>query len=83
MSIITDRISFIYYFYPTIGALCIGHGLGLSQLLDVWESKRQGKLRWVAMLAVPGYLLCHVVVFAILSPVFARWIPLFHINYPA
>ena len=83
VSIITDRISFIYYFYPTIGALCIGHGLGLSQLLDVWESKRQGKLRWVAMLAVPGYLLCHVVVFAILSPVFARWIPLFHINYPA
>jgi len=83
LSIITDRISFVYYFYPTVGALCIGHGLGLSQLLDIWKNRRQGKLRWVAMLAVPIYLLCHVVVFVILSPVFARWIPLFYINYPA
>ena len=81
-NLITDRISFIYYFYPTVGAICIGLGLGLSQLLDVWESKKQGKLRWGAMLAVAGYLVCHIAVFVILSPVFARWVPLFYTISP-
>ncbi|MFH1640204.1 MAG: phospholipid carrier-dependent glycosyltransferase, partial [Chloroflexota bacterium] len=26
LSIITDRISFVFYFYPTVGAICIGLG---------------------------------------------------------
>ncbi|MEA3442150.1 MAG: glycosyltransferase family 39 protein [Chloroflexota bacterium] len=82
ISLITNRISFIYYFYPTVGAICIGLGLGLSQLLDVWESKKQAKLRWAAMLAVAGYLVCHIAVFVILSPVFARWVPLFYTISP-
>jgi dolichyl-phosphate-mannose-protein mannosyltransferase len=78
VSIITDRVSFIYYFYPTVGAICIGLGLGLSQLLNVWETRRDGKLRWVALLAVLGYLLLHVAVFVILSPVFTWWaVPFF------
>ena len=73
LSIATDRISFIYYFYPTVGAICIGLGLGLSQLLAIWKTRVDGKLRWVAMLAVLGYLLLHVSVFVILSPVFNWW----------
>lgn len=73
VSIITDRISFIYYFYPTVGAICIGLGLGLSQLIALWETRRAGKLRWVAMLTVLCYLLLHVSVFVILSPVFTWW----------
>jgi dolichyl-phosphate-mannose-protein mannosyltransferase len=76
MSLISDRISFVYYFYPTIGAICIGLGLGLSHLLDIWRARREGKLRWVAGLAVPVYLASHLTIFVILSPVFARWIPL-------
>jgi len=82
LSLITDRISYPYYFYPTIGAICIGLGLGLSQLLDVWKAKRPGKLRWVIISPVSGYLLLHVVVFVILSPVFARWVPLPFITIP-
>ena len=73
LSYITDRISFVYYFYPTVGAICIGLGLGLSQLLGVWKTRRSGKLRWAAMLGVSGYLLLHVVTFVILSPVFSPW----------
>jgi len=69
-SIITDRISFVYYFYPTVGAICIGLGLGLSQLIAMWETRSAGKLRWVAMLTVLGYLVLHVSIFVILSPVF-------------
>jgi len=73
MSIITDRVSFIYYFYPTVGAVCIGLGLGLSQLLGIWKTNKDGKLRWVAILTVFGYLLLHAGVFIVLSPVFNWW----------
>ena len=73
VSYITDRISFVYYFYPTVGAICIGLGLGLSQLIDVWKTRKAGKLRWVAILTVLGHLLLHVSVFVILSPVFTWW----------
>jgi len=73
VSLITDRISYVYYFYPTVGAICIGLGLGLSQLLGVWETRRDGKLRWVAMLTVLGYLLLHVGVFVVLSPLSTWW----------
>lgn len=73
VSLITDRISYLYYFYPTVGAIGIGLGLGLSRLLGVWETRREGKLRWVAMLTVSGYLLLHVGVFVILSPLSTWW----------
>ncbi len=73
VSLITDRISYLYYFYPTVGAICIGLGLGLSRLLGVWETRREGKLRWVAMLTASGYLLLHVGVFVILSPLSTWW----------
>ena len=82
VSLITDRISYPYYFYPTIGAICIGLGLGLSQLLDVWKAKRSGKLKRVIISVISGYLLLHVGVFVILSPVFARWVPLPFITIP-
>jgi len=76
ISIITDRISFVYYFYPTVGAVCIGLGLGLYQLLAIWKTRKTGKLRWVAVSSVIGYLLLHISVFVILSPVFSHWITL-------
>ena len=72
-SIITDRISFLYYFYPTVGAICIGLGLGLSQLISIWQTRSTGKLRWVAISAVTVYLLLHVAIFIILSPLSTWW----------
>ena len=81
-NLITDRITFSYYFYDTVGAICIGLGLGLAQLLDVWKTRRTGKLRWVAVLAVPGYLLLHAGVFVILSPVFDKWVHIFEYFCP-
>ena len=74
VSLITDRLTFPYYFYQTVGAICIGLGLGLSQLLNIWKSQRTGKLRWIAVLVVSGYLLLHVGIFVILSPTFAKWV---------
>jgi predicted membrane-bound dolichyl-phosphate-mannose-protein mannosyltransferase len=76
LSAISDRMSFVYYFYPTVGAICIGIGMGLSRLVDLWRTRRTGKARWAAIIAVSGYLLLHIAVFVILSPVFTQWVKL-------
>ena len=71
ISIITDRVSFVYYFFPTIGALCIGLGLGLNQVLERVSAKTP-KVRIPAIAGVVVFLVFHLVTFIVLSPVFFR-----------
>lgn len=68
LSLATDRVSFVYYFYPAVGAICIGLALGLSQLFDIWQARQTGKLRWAAISTATGYLVIHVIVFTMMSP---------------
>ncbi|OGO24462.1 MAG: hypothetical protein A2144_01715 [Chloroflexi bacterium RBG_16_50_9] len=75
ISLITDRATYIYYFYPTIGAICIGLGLGLSRLIDIYRGRRAGKLKWTMLSIVLFYLIVHAVSFIILSPVFPVKLP--------
>jgi dolichyl-phosphate-mannose-protein mannosyltransferase len=65
ISLITDRISFVYYFYPTVGAICIGIGLGLTQIIDFGKDR---KFKWTSISIVMGYLVLHLITFIILSP---------------
>jgi len=39
LDIVTDRLSFVYYFYPAVGAVCIGVAIGLSRLIDFWRAR--------------------------------------------
>jgi len=73
VSLITDRISFVFYFYPTIGAICIGLALALFQLFDIGERGQTGKLRMVVKLLIPAYLLLHLAAFVVLAPVSLWW----------
>ena len=66
--LITDRITYVYYFYPAVGAICLGLGLGMGQLVDIWQQRQEGKLRWVAISAVGVFLLLHLASFILLSP---------------
>lgn len=69
LSLITNRVSYVYYFYPAVGAICIGLGMGLSALIGFWQTRRTGKLRWLAMSAVVLFLLLHLATFIFLAPI--------------
>lgn len=65
---ITDRVTYIYYFYPAVGAVCLGMGMWLSQLWDVFLRRTRGKLKWFAFAVVIFFIAAHVFSFLILSP---------------
>jgi dolichyl-phosphate-mannose-protein mannosyltransferase len=71
ISILTNRISFIFYFYPTIGALCLGLGMGLNESLE-WVSSRTRKVKIPVMAGITAFFLFHVASFIVLTPVFFR-----------
>ena len=65
-SLITDRISYIFYFYPTIGAICIGIALGITSLSNM--SLKNDILSKGLRLIIPIYLLISLIVFIALFP---------------
>jgi dolichyl-phosphate-mannose-protein mannosyltransferase len=71
ISILTDRISFIYYIYPSIGALCLGAGLGINQILD-WLTLKKRKSNIPVIALITGFFALHALSFIILTPVFFR-----------
>lgn len=58
IELLTSRIMFLFYFYPTIGAISLAAGFSLRKLWDVPGGK---------FLAVP-WTLSHLVVFLLLGP---------------
>lgn len=75
LSLIMDRISFVYYFYPAVGAIAIALAMGMSHLLGLGRTTKRPLLRWLPVTVVSVYLLIHLGVFVVLSPVFAQWLP--------
>jgi len=71
MSLITNRISYPYYFYPVVGAIIIGIALAMSQILEIEKTKGE-KRRRAATGGVVTYLVVHAAFFVIVSPVFSR-----------
>ena len=70
---ITDRVTYPYYIYPTIGVICIGLGMGLAQLIHLFEARQSGKLKWAAISIVVIFLLAHLAFFALVSPLSYWW----------
>jgi len=69
-SLISDRISYIFYFYPTIGAVCLGLGLWSER---IFRGGAQNHWAKVTRLAIPLYLLIHLAAFVVLAPVSYWW----------
>jgi predicted membrane-bound dolichyl-phosphate-mannose-protein mannosyltransferase len=69
LSLITYRVSFIFYYLPTTGALCIGTMLILKFLMDKAQARPAGKSKRFLELTVALFLLLHMVCFCWIAPV--------------
>ena len=68
-TLITDRVSYIFYFYSTIGSICLGLGMALSQLLDYFHNGRITWLRRALLIIFIVFIAAHLISFIILSPI--------------
>ena len=66
ISLITDRLSYVFYFYPTIGAISIGIALGLHQIHKF--NTKSNVFQQLFRLIIPIYLLVSLVVFIAICP---------------
>jgi predicted membrane-bound dolichyl-phosphate-mannose-protein mannosyltransferase len=67
ISLILERITYIYYFYPAVGAVCLGFGFAATKLYELRPK--------LAITIIIIYLLFHVGFFVSLSP-FTQWWPI-------
>jgi dolichyl-phosphate-mannose-protein mannosyltransferase len=69
-SIISDRISYVYYFYPVVGAVCLAMGVWAD---GVFNRRETGHMAWLESWVVPAFVLAHLAAFAVLAPVSYWW----------
>jgi dolichyl-phosphate-mannose-protein mannosyltransferase len=80
VSLITDRISYVYYFYPVVCSVCLAITLGIAALDNKFGQNNKYK-RYISMVT-PVFILLHLGIFIILSPVSYWWkLPLCVIAY--
>jgi dolichyl-phosphate-mannose-protein mannosyltransferase len=89
LDIVTNRVTFVFYFLPTTPAICIGIGMALSRALDRLEARhaRLGRLTpgvsaFYAVIAF--YLLLHLAIFIVFNPaiptIIKTWLPPFSVG---
>lgn len=64
----TGRQTYLFYFYPTTGAVCLAIGFIMSRFWDVSPKGRFYRYRPLARAVVIGYLVLNILLFLVLSP---------------
>jgi predicted membrane-bound dolichyl-phosphate-mannose-protein mannosyltransferase len=65
---LTDRFMFRFYFYPTVGAICLGLGFAISQILRLATKQNNPKFRWAIRGAIAAWMIANLSVFVAMSP---------------
>ncbi len=68
MYFITDRIMFRFYFYPTVGAICLIVGFVLYRIWVVSSKRENVMAKWALRVPVISFLITHLVLFILMSP---------------
>ncbi len=66
--LVTGRPTYLHYFLPTVGATCIAIGYVLNMVWNRSETSKNPKSRWGLKSLVIVYLILHVLIFLIISP---------------
>jgi dolichyl-phosphate-mannose-protein mannosyltransferase len=77
--LVTHTYTYLYYFLPTVGAVCMSIGFGLNKMWEIGKTKSTtfGQMLRVMTMA---YLLLHIALFFIFSPLLALVAP--HLLHP-
>jgi len=78
LALITNRVTFLYYYYPVIGSICIGIGIVLAKPLQYWKENKQSKYGQLSIMFVAVFLFLHILIFVLFSPIavsFIKWLP--------
>ena len=75
MDIVTNRVTFVFYFLSTTPAICIGIAMALSDWLDHIKNRRlmlnrTTPLQRTGYIVIGLYLLIHLAIWLIFNPVF-------------
>jgi dolichyl-phosphate-mannose--protein O-mannosyl transferase len=86
LDIISNRVTFVFYFLPTTPAICLGLSIAISDILDSLKRRREetGRLTAGVKAAYAGisfYLLLHLAIFIVFNPaippIIKTWLPPF------
>jgi dolichyl-phosphate-mannose-protein mannosyltransferase len=89
LNLITNRVTFAFYFLPTTPAICIGLGMALGDAMDALKLRRAqaGRLTPGVISGYAGislYLLIHLAIFVVFNPaiptIIKTWLPPFTIG---
>jgi dolichyl-phosphate-mannose-protein mannosyltransferase len=72
-SLAGDRMSYVYYFYPAVGSVCLALTLMAISLENFSRNRQPDKWKKLIDLIIPLYLLLSLGAFIILSPVSYGW----------
>jgi dolichyl-phosphate-mannose-protein mannosyltransferase len=89
LTIITNRVTFVFYFLPVIPAICIGVAMAIKDMLGWLKRKREragrtsaGVKIWYGVIGL--YLFLHLAIFVVLNPaippLIKTWLPPFAIG---
>jgi len=62
--ILTDRVTYIYYFYPTVGAICVAIAIAMARLWDISSGWRRRLARAIVIV----FLAIHILFFLGFTP---------------
>jgi dolichyl-phosphate-mannose-protein mannosyltransferase len=79
-TLITDRLTYPFYIYASIGAICLGLGIALNRMLEFWHSDAKKVWRVTVLTVFIVIIAAHVLSFLILSPLIPiNWADLAHL----
>jgi hypothetical protein len=86
LDIVTNRVTFVFYFLSTTPAICIGIGMALSGALNRLKMRREKFGRMTkgvraSYVVIAFYLLLHLAIFIVFNPaippIIKTWLPPF------
>lgn len=63
LSLGADRVTYFFYFYPSVGAICMAIGFGIRRLWEVSSRRRFTRYRQPIQATIVGYLIVHALFF--------------------